>query len=247
MRLCAKITIHTMVYFIKNIKHTDDKQEKLLLHSTVLFCIFSGLALVSFLFGSAYLYVHLFSVGLVIMIMYMFRITADKILLTYKRSMKAELYEAMAYTDIMTNLKNRNAFIEENYNRTVNNKCCCIALDINKLKWINDKFGHIYGDRMICSSAKIINNSFGDIGVCYRIGGDEFAIFCPDTDEYRIKAAVESMNSIIAKNNFDGEPKLSLACGYAFGNNETNTFLDLFNAADSNMYLHKQSGRAVAE
>ena len=229
------------VYYIKNFRGIKDKQKKWLSRGVLLFMFFSGAALIVFLFGFPRLYVIIYGVGFVIMIQYMIKLTVHKMLSTYNQSMKTELYKSIAYTDILTDIKNRNAFIKEQYGSAVNENTCCIVMDINQLKRVNDTLGHSYGDQLICRSAKVIYDSFSDIGVCYRIGGDEFAVVCQNSDESAVKDTVEKMKNLISAANFDFEPKISLSCGYSFGGNGINNFTDLFNVADKKMYLDKKS------
>lgn len=127
-----------IVYFIRNFRGTKDIKEKWLFESTGLFLLFSGSALVSFLLGFPNLYVIIYSIGLIILVVSMFNITIHNILSTYKQLMKTEIYKSMAYVDAMTNIKNRNAFINENYDSPIEVDTCCIVIDINKLQW--DKY-----------------------------------------------------------------------------------------------------------
>ena len=228
------------VFCIRNFRHSEDKQERLLLRCVLLFMLFGGAALAVFLFDFRRLYVIIYGVGFVILIWYMSQLTLHKILSAYNQSVKAELYKSMAYTDILTDIKNRNAFITEQYDRPVKKTTCCIIMDINKLNWVNDTLGHSYGDELIRRSAKVVHDSFSDIGVCYRIGGDEFAVVCQDTDESSVKNTLEKMNYLIAAANSGSEPAISLACSYAFGSNDTDKFMDLFHRADKNMYFDKK-------
>ena len=229
------------VYCIKNFRGTKDKQNKCLSRGIILFMLFSGVALIMFLFGFPYLYVIIYGVGFVIMIQYMIKLTVYKTLSAYNQSMKAELYKSIAYTDMLTDIKNRNAFIKEQYGSEVNENTCCIVMDINQLKQVNDTLGHSYGDQLIRRSAKVIYDSFSDIGVCYRIGGDEFAVVCHGFDESAVNEAIKKLKNSIASANLDSKAKISLACGYAFSGNGINDFKDLFNIADKKMYLDKKS------
>ena len=205
------------------------------------FMFFSGAALMVFLLGFPSLYVIIYGAGFVIMIQYMIKLTIHKILLNYHQSMKTELYKSMAYTDILTGIQNRNAFIKEQHGSTIKENTCCIVMDINQLKWVNDTLGHSYGDQLICRTADVIQDSFVDIGACYRIGGDEFAIVCQNTDESSVKNSIEKMKTLIATTNSDSDTEISLSYGYAFGGNGINNFTDLFNAADKKMYIDKKS------
>lgn len=235
------------VYCIKNFRGIKDMQEKYLSRGVLLFLLFSSVALIVFPLGFSRLYVIIYSIGFVILIQYMVKLTVYTILSAYNQSIKTELYKSIAYTDILTNIKNRNAFIKEQYDSTVTKNTCCIVMDINKLKWVNDTLGHTFGDQLICGSAKVISDSFADIGVCYRIGGDEFSVVCQNLDESAIKNAIEKMKNLISAVNSDSELKISLSCGYAFGGSGIDSFIDLFNAADKKMYLDKKSKAADSE
>ena len=228
-------------YFIRNFRDLKDLKEKWLLRSTIILLFFSGIALVSFLLGFVNLYALLFSTGLIILVLYMFKIAIYSILSTYKQSTKAELYQSMAYIDAMTNIGNRNAFIHENYDSPIGVDTCCIMIDINKLKWVNDTYGHNYGDELIRCAANVIHKIFHDIGDSYRIGGDEFAVVCKNVDESLVKRYINKMDDYLKEHESEQKPSLSLARGYAFPRNGIKTFIDLCNAADKNMYIDKKN------
>lgn len=91
----------------------------------------------------------------------------------------------MSYTDSLTGLKNRNAYIEE-LEKLEKSKCCIgiIFADINGLKNINDNFGHKKGDSLISASAEALKSVFDDGNSSfYRIGCDEFVVFCKEKSE----------------------------------------------------------------
>ncbi|MGN1369021.1 MAG: GGDEF domain-containing protein [Aristaeellaceae bacterium] len=234
------LLITGLVYCLQNFRGTKDKTKIWLSRGVLLLMLFSGAALIVFLWGSPHLYAVLYGAGLIIMIQYMIRLTLYKVLSNYNQSMKAELYMSMAYTDMLTGIKNRNAFINEQNDSIVREDTCCIVMDINKLKLINDTFGHSFGDQLICRSAKIVEDSFSGIGACYRIGGDEFAVICQHSNESAINDAIEKMKNSFASAHTDSEPKPSMSCGYAFGKG-ISSFTDLFNAADKQMYLDKKN------
>lgn len=228
-------------YCVRNFRGTADLQEKWLARGVLSLLLFSGAALVVFLLGFPYLYAAVYSIGFVIMIQYMIRLTVHRILDNYRTSMKSELYRSMAYTDALTELKNRNAFINEQSDGAVDADSCCIVLDINQLKQVNDKLGHICGDRLIRRSARVIRDAFSDIGTCYRIGGDEFAVICRSCDEAAVERALLRMDAQIAAENSGSEPEISISRGYAFGGSNQDSFPALFSLADARMYLDKRS------
>jgi diguanylate cyclase (GGDEF)-like protein len=90
-----------------------------------------------------------------------------------------------AITDQLTGLYNRNGFYElsEQKKARANREGSSFALlmiDIDKFKKINDRFGHLAGDRTLCNFARIIGDATAGIGNACRLGGDEFVILLDD-------------------------------------------------------------------
>ena len=227
-------------YCVRNFRRTTNRQDRQLASGILSLMLFSGAALVAFLLGFPHLYAAIYSIGFIIMIQYMIRLTVHRILDNYRQSMKAELYRVMAYTDELTELKNRNAFINEQCIRAVDGNTCCIVVDINQLKQVNDGLGHIYGDQLIRRSARVIRDAFSDVGDCYRIGGDEFAIVCRSCDEAAVERALLRMDARIDDENAGDGPEISLSRGYAFGGGDAGSFSELYRLADEHMYLDKR-------
>lgn len=97
-----------------------------------------------------------------------------------EQGLKYDLISKLAYSDGLTGLGNRTAYLEqleayENNPKEVT-QLGIVYLDVNNLKKVNDSQGHDYGDELIRSAAKIIETSFGEFGKSYRIGGDEFCV-----------------------------------------------------------------------
>ncbi|XWX63936.1 GGDEF domain-containing protein [Desulfitobacterium sp. AusDCA] len=60
--------------------------------------------------------------------------------------------------------------------------------DIDKLKYVNDNYGHAEGDKLIISFAEIMTKSFRETDIVSRIGGDEFTAILYDADEKTAKS-----------------------------------------------------------
>ena len=90
-----------------------------------------------------------------------------------------------------------------------------VCTDMNNLKHINDRFGHLSGDQAICRMADALRNNLEDIGNVYRIGGDEFAAFLNCTDESEILKRFASIDKDVARGNIGSELILEFAWGYA--------------------------------
>ncbi|WP_165053036.1 MULTISPECIES: GGDEF domain-containing protein [unclassified Adlercreutzia] len=83
-----------------------------------------------------------------------------------------------AYRDGLTRLYNRIYYTEALEKRTEDDFSLAV-FDLNRLKYVNDTFGHLAGDEMICAAAGLLRDTFGPDSVVARIGGDEFAVISP--------------------------------------------------------------------
>lgn len=108
---------------------------------------------------------------------------------TYKiveQGLKYDLISRLAYSDGLTGLGNRTAYLEqlEEYGNNPREiaQLGIVYLDVNNLKMVNDNQGHEIGDELIKGAAKIIEDSFGKFGKSYRIGGDEFCVLMTGID-----------------------------------------------------------------
>ena len=102
---------------------------------------------------------------------------------------------------MLTGLMNRNKYnvdVAESYNRELNN-IGVVFLDLDRLKDINDNFGHHMGDAMLMASAKLIENAFADLEAdCFRIGGDEFAVLLSgDNVDKRCESALDKFKALM--------------------------------------------------
>ncbi len=156
------------------------------------------------------------------------------------RQAKAMAYRRLAYRDVMTNLGNRAAFMKAQEELTSVVNVGMVVMDINDLKYTNDKYGHQAGDEMICCAAQCISATFAEKGNIYRIGGDEFVVILPDASEVLLHQMIDQLDVNIRENcNQSGQPwTLHIACGWAVGDTWKNAE-DLFKQADDLMYENK--------
>lgn len=145
--------------------------------------------------------------------------------------------------DFMTGLYNRrylnsviNNILANNYEKTI-----LIVFDMDNLKIINDKFGHIKGDKAILETVNILKNNFDKKDILIRIGGDEFLAIAIGSDEEKIKTELASIDQDLI--NRGNELKIPLAISYGMskyeGKIDEDIFLKLFNEADEKMYKQK--------
>ncbi|MBA1243093.1 sensor domain-containing phosphodiesterase [Pseudomonas japonica] len=93
--------------------------------------------------------------------------------------------ERLAYTDNLTNLGNRPAFIrslDERFASDVDTPLALMLVDIDNFKRINDSLGHQTGDKLLISLARRLRNSLSPSGTLARFASNEFAVLLDDTD-----------------------------------------------------------------
>ena len=121
-------------------------------------------------------------------------IIVNEELLLMKELVSSNIYKKLAFEDILTNLDNRASFelfIKEKENEKIP-YISFIMCDLNFLKETNDNYGHEAGDELIKASANILNETFKDVGKCFRLGGDEFIVVV--TKENMMKAKIQELN-----------------------------------------------------
>ena len=141
------------------------------------------------------------------------------------------LYAKMAYTDMMTGLKNRAAFIDDsNRDAHTPGAVSYIMIDANNLKKVNDSLGHKRGDELLTTGN----------GRCYRIGGDEFVIRLNNATEQDTKECMQRVKEALAAADKKTDIPISAAMGYAWSDAPDKDTEKLLQNADAQMYENKQ-------
>jgi diguanylate cyclase (GGDEF)-like protein len=157
---------------------------------------------------------------------------------------KAEAYlEYLGKHDVLTKLYNRSFYVDEmnRLERKGPTPVTVIVADVNGLKTANDQLGHAAGDSLLRRAGEVLGKSVAKPHTAARIGGDEFAILMPGTDERGGEAMVESIQSLVEVNNqfFSGTP-LSLSMGTATSR-PGEQLEDVVKRADARMYTAKRA------
>lgn len=159
------------------------------------------------------------------------------------------------YHDLLTGMANRRAFfekVEEEIKRIKNSRSdfTVLLLNVDHFKSINDSYGHHTGDKVLIELAGIINSCLRETDMAARTGGEEFAIFLPDTNEKAGLWVAEHIRSKIAKHFFilDSRktPPLSLTVSIGVASAtpyEEVTSASLYKIADMRLYIAKHTGR----
>lgn len=157
----------------------------------------------------------------------------------------------LIYTDALTGLSNRAAYVEQMNTlerargaQTI----CCVMLDCNHFKQINDQFGHHGGDQALRCAADALRAVFSTTtAYLFRIGGDEFSVILPDCPPERVDALLAQLTAELTHTSAELGMPISMAAGYALTQPGEN-IEDAFIRADRNMYQNKAAfhGRATS-
>lgn len=103
------------------------------------------------------------------------------------KTQKRNLYYEFAYKDGLTKLLNRRAYEEEleKLDRSIPDNLICVSMDLTRLKYVNDTYGHAAGDELISEAGRLITETLGRFGKIFRTGGDEYyGLLQADIAEY---------------------------------------------------------------
>jgi len=129
-----------------------------------------------------------------------------------------------------------------------NKQLSLTMLDFDRLKYVNDTYGHQAGNRLIKTISDIIKETIKDKGVLARFGGDEFAVILSETDQNTAFSIAEAIRANINKSSIEfvkgTTHQLSASLGVAtYPNPGIETEKDLLAKADKALYEAKQLGR----
>jgi len=156
---------------------------------------------------------------------------------------RKRLEDKLLYTsshDALTSLYNR-AYFEEMLCRLEKEgpyPISVIMADVDDLKAVNDSLGHAAGDEILKRAASILKKSFRESDCVARIGGDEFAVLLPKTDEAAVKEALDRIRYHLRQDNQDHHIPLSLSLGMAMANYGL-SLSQALKEADKMMYEYK--------
>lgn len=160
--------------------------------------------------------------------------------------------ERLADTDPLLPVANRRAFVREldrtmSYTERYNVPASLLFFDMNRLKEINDTFGHAAGDQALLHMVELLRRNVRASDVIGRLGGDELAVILTHADEQQARQKAESLARIIAETPLvlDGQPVTVSAsvgvCTFRPGQ----TPEEMLQQADAAMYRQKSALRSA--
>lgn len=150
--------------------------------------------------------------------------------------------EFLSYHDQLTGLYNRRYFEQaiQNLDNDEYFPLILIMVDVNGLKLTNDAFGHKTGDLLLEKVAAILKRECRTDDIVARIGGDEFVLLLPKSDEQNANKMIERINNAIANEKLDNII-LSISVGFSVKQDHSDEMDEVFMKAEDNMYKHKLS------
>jgi diguanylate cyclase (GGDEF)-like protein len=159
-----------------------------------------------------------------------------------------EVHKTAARIDELTGIPNRRAFYEAAQMEIARSNrnprpFTVVYTDIDNFKSVNDRFGHLEGDRLLSLTAEIMRQSVREIDQVARIGGDEFVLLLSDTDARGATAVMERLrNDLTAMAQKHNWP-ITYSAGAVTFSRPPESVDEMITKADTLMYSVKQSGK----
>jgi len=183
-----------------------------------------------------------------IFIYFTYRALAQKTLKLGKANKKLG---ELALTDVLTGLFNRRYArqqLKKLWKESIEHgtPLACMLIDADNFKEVNDNYGHEAGDVVLREIAKELQNAVRTDDIVCRLGGDEFFIICPNTDEAGCMhianitlAKVLALSVDVGAGTWQG----SISIGVAVKKDSMENIGQLIKAADQGVYAAKDAGR----
>ncbi len=159
---------------------------------------------------------------------------------------KNDLLQIRAERDGLTGAYNRQTFIEKVEKRLLAKgpMTTLVFFDIDHFKLVNDRYGHMAGDRMLQAVVDCAYSTMDSSDIMGRMGGEEFAIFHITESEENTLAWAEDLRQKVSETviTVGGKPvSCTISLGICFS--RTHTFDVIFSCADRELYRAKDAGR----
>jgi diguanylate cyclase len=166
----------------------------------------------------------------------------------YRTAMQRSQLEALAAKDSLTGIYNRRTLIDDlervrEIFRREGRGYAVLVLDVDEFKAVNDRHGHLAGDRVLIALARLIERNIRKGDRLYRFGGEEFVIVAPGAHEAGLRAMAEKLRNKVAEGlAAPGGQPVTVSIGGAILRPDESV-ADWFARADTALYVAKNSGR----
>ena len=150
--------------------------------------------------------------------------------------------KTLAAMDDMTGMYNRNKLLEVVNSDTYKDmQVAIIYWDVNRLKYVNDTFGHLSGDFLIVKIAESIKQVCGEQAETFRYGGDEFIMIIKNGTADLAEEIIAKWKKVVVEIDDTSEFPISASVGYAVGQGKD--MRTIIGKADKKMYANKGQRR----
>jgi len=168
---------------------------------------------------------------------------------TEQRALEDHL-RRQAWSDSLTGLANHGRLFDVLHAEICRSKRTArefslILLDLDGLKEINDRYGHLVGNRALCRLAQILGDCSRSVDTAARQGGDEFALVLPESSAAAAALVARRVRDLLS--NDAEEPSLSVSVGIATYPKDAETIGTLLYVADRDLYAMKARRPKVAQ
>ncbi|MBF0558164.1 MAG: GGDEF domain-containing protein [Nitrospirae bacterium] len=173
------------------------------------------------------------------------------VIFAYAITIAKDIYhdeKSLARQDALTGIANRNAFIEmgglelercKRYEHPIT----VAYIDCDNFKTINDTLGHQTGDMLLQVVADTLKNNVRTSDIVSRIGGDEFAVIMPETEEVPSGIAFKKIQNALLHNMLKNKWDVTFSIGIATFESPPKSLDELISKADTLMYDVKKNGK----
>jgi len=174
------------------------------------------------------------------------------LILWWRSRIHAKHMQMLATIDSLTGLLNRRAILEYGTHewqraKRFDRPLCCLLLDIDHFKNINDTFGHATGDQVLRTISEEVQTSLRKTDAFGRFGGEEFLLITTETDLQQAETLADRIRQKIEAIKFADLSGQSITVSIGVAILDTQEALDeLINHADEALYLAKNRGRNQA-
>jgi diguanylate cyclase (GGDEF)-like protein len=167
------------------------------------------------------------------------------------RQVQEELVR-LAHTDYLTGIHNRRFFMQRLAEeiervRRHGSQLSVLLFDLDHFKNVNDRCGHYAGDQILKSVADVSMDIKRITDIAARIGGEEFALLLPETDQTGAVLMAQRLRQTIARISHplttERKIQVTASIGVATVSAQTQDLENVLNHADDALYKAKNSGR----
>ncbi|MGD1105071.1 MAG: diguanylate cyclase, partial [Terriglobia bacterium] len=172
------------------------------------------------------------------------RTLADQLAIALFNARAYQIALEQAITDGLTGLKTHRYFMEaldREWRRSTRSghMFSLIMMDLDGFKQVNDRHGHLEGDKVLTAVADLLNDQVRQSNVVARYGGDEFAIMLPETRTDQAEILAERLRANIEADGYLAAHGVTASFGISTFPVHGPTQEEILRVADSGMYLAK--------